>query len=153
MRPRYEKKMAEYCQVLRLTFYLPLRQETKIYQRRKVTVKKPVFPGYFFVSFDRQGRLSLLKTNNVVRILRPENERRLLHELAQIRKALRVDPALGICKALKRGRRVKIRGGPFMGVEGVVWSLKGNANVRLNVEMIGQAVALDVNREFVEVID
>ena len=144
--------MAEYAQLLGLSHYLPLRSETKIYQRRKVTVDKPVFPGYFFASFDREGRLGLLKTNNIVRILQPPHERQLLHELAQVRRALDVDPTLGACSALKRGTRVRILGGPFMGIEGVVSSLKANAKVRLNVEMIGQAVAVEVDREYLEIL-
>ena len=153
VRPRCEKKMAGYCRFHSLTFYLPLREETKIYQRRKVKVEKPLFPGYIFASFDREGRLNLLKTNNIVRILKPESERQLLHELAQVRKALSLDPTLGTCAALKKGRRVRITAGPFMGVEGVISSLKAKAKVRLNVEMIGRAVAVDIDRDFLEAID
>ena len=153
LRPRCEKKMGRHCEKLGLKFYLPLRQETKIYQRRKVTVGKPVFPGYFFVSYDRRGRLDLLKTNHIVKILQAPNERKLLHELAQIRKALCVDSTLKACTALKKGRRVRILTGPFMGLEGMVWSLKRNSKVRLNVEMIGQAVAVEIDREFLETVD
>lgn len=153
VRPRSEKKIAEYCDILHLSHYLPLREETKIYQRRKVTVSKPVFPGYFFVSFDHQGRVGLLKTNHIIRILQPTNERALLHELAQIRKALTVDPTLGSSNALVRGRHVRIVGGPFMGVEGVVWAMKGTTKVRLNVDMIGRAVVVETDKEFLEVID
>lgn len=145
--------MAEYSRIHNLEYYLPLREETKIYQRRRVKVTKPVFPGYLFVSFVRQEKLTLLKSNNIVRILVTEREEQLLHELAQIRKALSVDPTLGACVALKKGHRVRITNGPFMSVEGVVWSLKGATKVRLNVEMIGQAVALEVDREYLEVIE
>jgi transcription antitermination factor NusG len=153
LRPRCEKKVAEFCRIQDMSHYLPLRRETKIYQRRKVTVEKPLFPGYFFAAFDGDGRLNLLKTNNVVRILAPPSKRELLHELAQIRRALRVDPTLGTCAALKKGRRVRIVGGAFRGIEGVVYSLKGTAKVRLNVDMIGRAVAMEVDRECLEVID
>ena len=153
LRPRCEKKMAEFCRVQGFSHYLPLREETKIYQRRKVTVSKPLFPSYFFAAFDPEGRLDLLKTNNIVRILDPTTRRQLLHDLAQIRKALRVDPTLGTCDALTRGRRVRIVGGPFMGIEGVVSELKGKTKVRLNVDMIGRAVAVEVDREFVDVVE
>ena len=153
LRPRCEKKMAGYCEILGLNHYLPLRSETKVYQRRKVTVDKPVFPGYVFVAFDREGRLALLKTNLVVRVLETRKQRALLHQLAQIRKALAVDPTLGAGTALSRGRRVRITGGPFQGVEGMVATLKGTAKILLNVEMIGQGVALEVDRDFLEPID
>lgn len=153
LRARCEKKVAEYCRIHGLTHYLPLRQETKVYQRRRVTAEKPVFPGYFFVTFDREGRLKLLKSNVIVRVLEPVSERELLHELAQVRRALAVDPGLAACDALRAGRRVRITGGPFAGVEGMVEALRGQAPVRLNVDMIGRAVAVDVAREYLEVID
>ncbi|MFO7871914.1 MAG: transcription termination/antitermination NusG family protein [Kiritimatiellia bacterium] len=152
LKPRSEKKTAKYCGLLGMDCYLPLRRESRIYQRRKVVVDKPLFPGYLFVSLTRPGRLALLKTNNVLRELSAPDDSRLLYELDQIRKALSVDPALGACKALEKGKRVRVRGGPFMGVEGIV-SFKGKTRVRLNVEMIGQAVAVEVEEEWLEVID
>jgi len=153
VKPRTEKKMARHSERLGLSYYLPLKRETKIYQRRRVTVDKPVFPGYFFACYDRDGRLGLLKSNNIVRDLTPPNERQLLHELAQVRKALKVDPTLGAVAALKRGRRVRITGGPFMGVEGLVHGLKNTNTVRLNVDMIGQAIAVEVDKDYLEVIE
>ena len=152
LRPRCEKKMAEHCRVERLHYYLPLRQETKVYQRRRVTVEKPVFPGYFFAAFDADGRLSLLKTNHIVRILKPHSRRILLYQLAQIRRALRADPTLATEIAIAEGKRVRITGGAFMGIEGVVRTLKGRTKVCLNVEMIGQAVVVEVDREFLELL-
>lgn len=153
VRPRCEKKMAEFCRIQGYEHYLPLRSETKIYQRRKVTVAKPVFPGYLFVAFDPQGRLELLKTNNIVRILESPDEQNLIHELEQIQKALSVDATLGAVAALKKGRHVRITGGPFMGVEGLIQDVKGNTKVLLNVDMIGRAVAVEVDRDFLEVAD
>ncbi len=153
VRPRCEKKLAEVCRVMGLSHYLPLREETKVYQRRKVTVLKPVFPGYLFASFDRRGRLALLKTNNVVRILECADQRQLLHQLAQVRKALAVDITLNSCSALTRGKLVQIKSGPFMGLEGRVLSIRARTKVRLNVEMIGQAVMVEVDRALVEVLD
>ncbi len=153
VRPRCEKKMAEFCRVRSLDHYLPLRRETKIYQRRKVTVEKPVFPGYVFAAFDREGKLDLLKTNTVVRILDPPDESRLVRELDQIRKALAVDASLGATDAVTQGRRVRITSGPFLGVEGIVAEIKGTTKVVLNVEMIGRAVAVIADRDCLEPAD
>ncbi len=153
VKPRCEKKLAEHCVQHRVSYYLPLREEVKIYQRRKVAVQKPLFPGYLFTSLDDESRLLLQKTNNILRILEPGNTRELLHELAQVRRALEIDPKLEAFRGLKRGTNVRIRGGPFMGVEGTVASFKGTAKVCLNVQLIGQAVVVEVDREFLEVID
>jgi len=153
LHPRCEKKVAEYCRVNKLDYYLPLRKQTRIYQRRRVTFEKPVFPGYLFASFGEEGRLAVLKSNNIVRILEPHNEEGLLFELEQIKKALMVDPTLIPCESLKKGKRVRILSGPFMGIEGVVQDIKGMAKVRLNVEMIGQAVSVEVEKDFLELVE
>jgi transcription antitermination factor NusG len=153
VKPRCEKKVADHSRQLSLSHYLPLRTEAKVYQRRKVIVEKPLFPGYVFVSFDRDKRVELLKCNQVVRILEPMNRRQMLHQLAQVRRALRADPALITCMPIQKGRLVRIKGGPFLGVEGRITELKGTTKVILNVEMIGQAVAVTVERQFLEVMD
>ena len=145
--------MAEYCRIQAIECYLPLRTELKVYQRRKVQVEKPVFPGYFFMTCDEKGRVDLLKTNNIVRTLKPPNEETFLFELDQIRRALAADPTLGSCQAIERGRRVRITGGPFMGVEGMVENMRGRTKVCLNIEMIGRAVAVEVDRQFLELME
>jgi transcription antitermination factor NusG len=152
VKPRTEKKMAEHCAAHGLEHYLPLRRETKIYQRRKVTVDKPVFPGYVFVVFDAESRVTVLKANPFVRVLETADEARLVHELEQVRLALAVDPALGTDAALRHGTPVRITAGPFQGIEGIVESMQNPAKVRLNVEMIGRAVVVDVGREYVEAV-
>ncbi len=152
LRPRTEKKVAAFAEGLTVDFRLPLRQETRIYQYRKVMFEKPVFPGYFFVCADARERQELLKTNHVVRVIVPPDEAQLLHELDQIGMALAADPTLGACQALRRGVRVRIRSGPFMGIEGLVSGGKGTGKVRLNVDMIGQAVAIEVDRDLLETI-
>ena len=153
VRPKSEKKIGEFCKVLGITHYLPLRSETKIYQRRKVVVHKPVFPCYFFLKLNDTFRLDILKTNLVIRILKPSTDRQLLHELAQVRKALRADPGLVACKALKRGHRVRITGGPFLGIEGIVSRMKSTNKVVLNVEIIGRAVSVESDLEFLELAE
>lgn len=153
VRPRAEKKVADYCGICGIRSYLPLRRETKIYQRRKVIVHKPVFPSYAFAAFGREDRSIVLRSNNVVRLLEPEEELKLVHELEQVRLALNADPTLMSCIALSMGTRVRIKGGAFMGIEGIVARMRNPAKVRLNVEMIGQAVAIEIARELLEPID
>ena len=146
VKPRCEKKLA--AQVggyLGLESFLPLREETKIYQRRKVTVSKPVFPGYLFAAFTREQQVLVLKTNQVVRVLDVVNQEGFLAQLDQVRKALEVDPTLGACEAFQTGQRVRIRAGPFQGIEGVVQVVRGQTRVVLNIELIGQAVPVEVD--------
>lgn len=149
-KPRCEKKLGDYCAAHSIEFDLPLRSETKIYQRRKVTVHKPVFPGYIFLNYSPENKAEVLKSNMIVRILPVENQAQLVRELDQIRLALSVDPTLDACAAFQAGKRVLIRSGPFQGLEGVVQTVKGRTKVVLNVDMIGRALAVEVGIELLE---
>ena len=153
VRPRCEKKTAEYCAVHGLRHDLPLRAETKIYQRRKVTVQKPVFPGYIFVVFESAERATVLKSNMIVRILAVTDQRQLIRELDQVKQALAVDPTLDACAAFTQGRRVRIGGGPFQRLEGIVQIVRGQTRVVLNVDLIGRAVAVEADMALLEPVD
>ena len=150
LRPRLEKKTAEVCRMNRIPHYLPLRTRTRTYQRRKVTTEIPVFPGYLFVSLDAPHKLTLQKTNHVLRFLEPARPCRMLRQLVQVRRALKVDPSLRPAQLLRAGTRVRIVAGPFMGIEGVVSRLASTMNVILTVDLLGQGLVVQANREQVE---
>ncbi len=149
-RPRCEKKLAEYCRISRLEHYLPLRAEVKVVQRRKIEVRKPLFPGYVFIRFGPAQRVRVLKSRQVVRVLPVNDQAGFLNEISQIRKALAVAPGLGACPALARGTMARIVTGPFRGLEGMVDAIKGQARVILNVNMIGQGVPVEVTPDMLE---
>jgi transcriptional antiterminator RfaH len=153
VRPRCEKKMAEYCAFYDIEHYLPLRRETKIYQRRKVMVEKPVFPGYVFADVPENGRETVLKSNNIVRMIEVDDQLTFEREIGQIRMALDVDPTLGATEAFTQGKTVRIIEGSFRGLEGVVQAVKSEARVVLNVNLIGQAVAVDVDMDMLAPLD
>jgi transcription antitermination factor NusG len=153
VRPKCEKKMAAYCVYYAVACYLPLRRETKVYQRRKVTVDKPLFPGYVFAEVSKDQRLTVLKSSTLVRIIEVGDQGRFVREIDQVRQALAIDATLGATTALKHGKSVRITAGPFQGLEGVVVSVKGQARVVLNVDMIGQGVRVDVDADALELLD
>ena len=145
--------MAYVCETAGITHYLPLRRETKVYQRRRVTVHKPVFPGYIFFECLGKARTIILQSPYSVRLLVPEDEAAFLHQIEQVQRALEIDPELEADVFLKTGRHVRITGGPFMGIEGTVAHLRGRNAVKLNVEMVGQAVTVIVPREYLALVD
>jgi len=150
VKPRTEKKVAAVCERHTMPHYLPLRESVQIYQRRKVISRKPLFPGYLFAALQPDSRLHILRTNHVLQIIEPQDEGQLVYELDQIRKVLAVDPKLHSEAHLARGTRVRIKTGVFMGVEGYVEQLSKKTSVRLNVELVGQSVVVEVERDFLE---
>ncbi len=150
VRPRCEKKMADYCKLSGITHYLPLRTERKIYQRRRVEFAKPLFAGYVFAQFGPDLRATALKSGQIVRIIEVQDQARLLDELEQVRKAIEANPVLAACPAITQGTRVRITSGPFMGLEGIVATFKGQTRVMLNVNIIGQAIPVEAGMEMLE---
>jgi len=152
VKPRTEKKITEYCAIYSIPYYLPLREQSYRVQRRMVTSDIPVFPGYVFVKLDPMRRLEMLKTNLVSKILEPENTRKMLKDLVMVRRALQINPTLQTTAPLAEGRMVRIVSGAFMGIEGRVTRLTKQTKVILNIELIGQAIAVEVDRLDLEIM-
>lgn len=150
VRPRCEKKTVLYCAGARLACYLPLRVERKKYQRRLVEVWKPLFPGYVFAGFRPDEKALLLQGGQIARILEVKDQARFIGEIEQVRKALAAEPGLQACPAITGGMPVRIKRGPFQGLEGIVVKTKGHARVTINVDMIGQGVAIEVDEDALE---
>lgn len=150
--PKTEKKVATVCGRHSIPHYLPLREEVRVYQRRKVVMQKPLFPGYLFADLTLDSRVYVMRTNHVLHMIEPPDEQSLVHELDQVRLALSADPRLSSEPELRQGMRVRITSGIFMGLEGVVDTLQRPAKVRLNVELVGQSVSVDVDPDFIEVL-
>ena len=156
LRPRTEKKVAEICARNGLSYYLPLRRSLRVYPRRKVVFEKPLFPNYIFVAYDASHRQALFHGNYIVRALKPESQMRLLRQLVQVRRLLRLDPELDTIDPLTCGEHVRIRTGPLAGFEGIVARLSnkpGKRRVVLNIEIVGRAVAAETDVSFIERLD
>jgi transcription antitermination factor NusG len=58
---------------------------------------------------------------------------------------LTVGEVVEVMPYLDAGRRVKVTGGAMKGLEGIVSRLKGKTRVIINVDMIRQSVAVEVD--------
>jgi transcription antitermination factor NusG len=154
VKPRTEKKVAEYCRLYRIPYYLPLCERHRIVQRRKVLVHLPLFAGYVFAEFPVTQRLQLLQTNCLVSILEPPSGFGLARQLVAVRRMLSANPEISAEPPLAKGVRVRIIDGPLMGVEGLVEEITGKTvhKVVINIEMIGQAVSTTVAAADLEVV-
>lgn len=58
----HEKKVARQLDVRSLEHYLPLYTDRSRWTDRTVTLQRPLFPGYVFVRFPLEARLTVLST-------------------------------------------------------------------------------------------
>ena len=145
VKPRTEKKMAERLRRCRVWHYLPLFTKIRRVQRRKVRTELPLFPGYVFARLNPETRLDAIKSNMVVRIIPVPRQRELIHQLRQIAHAGRAGRGVRTVAVFKSGDRVRVTHGPFYGIEGYIRRDEGGTSVVLNVDILGQAVAVSIS--------
>lgn len=147
VKPRTEKKTVEWLRHYRIWHYLPVYRKTVKVQRRKVTRELPLFPGYVFVRMNADERLAMLRTNLLVRTIAVSEPRKMIHQLRQIAHAGKSGHEMRTMPKFVAGDLVKVKIGPMYGVEGYVLQDSGGSYIVLNVEILGQAVAVKIPPE------
>jgi transcription antitermination factor NusG len=111
----------------------------------------PAFPGYIFVRLDLRFRLPALMTPGVRRIIgyggqpAPVDDEEIDALRRVIRSGLRAEPS----PFLRNGDRVRLIGGPLAGLAGVLIRQKRGNRVLVQVTLISQALAVDVESSWV----
>ncbi len=151
-KPKREKKLAKYAAENGIHYYLPLTDSVRIYSDRKVTFTKPLFSGYIFVKCDFEKKKSIIRTGHIVTFLRVRNEEELIYELKQIHlgktKGAKMEPT----EFFEKGNKVLITAGPFEGLTGVVKDQKNVKEVILKINVLRQAVSVQVSSDQLEFI-
>ena len=144
-RPRCEKKASDYCERNEIPFYLPLRKKNHQYGTRERSFWSPLFSGYVFCIVTLAQKSEIRQNRYVANLLEVVDQKTLVEQLRQIDHALTVGDVVEVMSYLKTGRRVSVTNGPMKGLEGVVLRVKGKTRVVINVDMIRQSVAVEVD--------
>jgi len=151
-KPRCEKKLADYAKQHQITYYLPQYTSKRVYQRRKVDVNKVLFPSYLFAGVDFKGKQELQISGYTVNFLKVNAQKELIEELQAIyygrQKNVAMEPGLW----LEKGLEVEIVNGPLKGIRGVVEDQSKLTEVRLQVNILRQAVLVKVKTEDIKII-
>jgi transcription antitermination factor NusG len=151
-KPRCEKKLAEYALKHNISYYLPLTESSRIYQRRKVTFTKPIFPGYLFTIINFYTKRELLYSGYIVSYINVPSQKELVEELRNIWLTRNRRVEMREAMWLSEGLMVEIINGPLKGVSGIVESHKKLEEVHLQVNILHQAVSVKVDPRDVKII-
>ncbi|HYT19818.1 MAG TPA: UpxY family transcription antiterminator [Candidatus Polarisedimenticolia bacterium] len=143
----HEKRVAAELQARAVEQFLPLYSSVRRWKDRRVNLELPLFPGYVFVRLALRDRLRVLQIPSVVRLVGfnglptalPDTEMEVLR--SGLSERLRAEPH----PFLTVGRRVRIKSGPFAGLEGILKRKKSNLRVVISLEIIQRSVAVDVD--------
>jgi transcriptional antiterminator RfaH len=149
---RQEKAVARELYRSQVPFYLPLVPKTSVRRGRRSTAHMPLFPGYLFLFGDEQDRLRALKTNRLSRILPVTEPLRLLHDLRQIRQLIDAGAPLTVEERLEPGDAVRVKAGPFAGIEGVVVVRRGRSRLLVEVAFLQKGASVEIEDYMLEPI-
>ena len=151
VKPRTEKKVAQYLQVYGYFCHLPLYDKVYKLQRRTVKRQLPMFPGYVFTRLLPDERVTMLKTNLIVRTIEAPSPRQMIHQLRQVAHIARTGhPLTPKAEIFNIGEFVKVKYGPFRGTEGYIKREGAKATFVLNVDILGSSVEVSISPEDLE---
>lgn len=150
---RQEKALARDLRAQGIPFYLPQTYRTTVYRGRRRTSVVALFPGYLFLFGDNDDRYRSLKTNRVVQSLTVSNQDDVFRSLLAVDLIIRSGEPFTVESRLMAGDLVRVRSGPFEGVEGTVVSRFRRSRIIVAVRLIQQGVSLEVDDFQLERID
>ncbi len=134
-------------------YFLPMRCRVFFSGGRKRRGMAPLFTSYVFFCGDLEDRYTAMTTNRICQTLEVFDQARLIRELTAIESALAGDAELEPYPGPAIGRRCRIVGGPFDGLEGVVVERARRARLVLQVGLLGQGAAMEIEADLLEPID
>jgi transcription antitermination factor NusG len=146
-RSRHEQVVREQLERKGLEAFLPTITRWSHWKDRKKQVDWPLFPGYCFVRFNGAERLPVLKCTGVVNIVSFDGDIAPIpeHEIESIRQLVESELQFDPCPLIREGMMVEVTHGPLKGVVGRLVRKGSHARLILSVDLIGQAVSVEVD--------
>ena len=152
-RSRQEKAVARTLNAAGIQCYLPMLERVRFCGHRRRVVSEPLFSTYLFLSGSLEATYFALATRRVARVIPVPDQVRLVHELSQIQCVIARKGELDPYGYLVRGRPVRVTGGPFRGVEGLVEDRTKPSRLVLQVEVLGRAMGLEIDVSLLEAVE
>ncbi len=147
-RSRHEQVVREQLERKHVEAFLPTVPRWSRWKDRKKKIDWPLFPGYCFARFDVDDALPVLKCTGVVNIVSFEGKPASIPEieLDSIRLLVGSELQYDPCPLIHEGMMVEVMHGPLRSVVGrLMRKVAQHARVVLSVDLIGQAVSVEVD--------
>lgn len=146
-RSRHEQMVREQLDRKGYEAFLPTIPKWSRWKDRKKKIDWPLFPGYCFARFETGERLPILKCTGVVSIVSCDGEIASIPDLEidGIRRLVESDLQFDPCPLIREGAMVEVVHGPLKGVMGRLSRKGAHARLMLAVDLIGQAVSVEVD--------
>ena len=141
---RQEKALARDLCAFGIPYYLPLVPRDSFVRGRRLRSYLPLFAGYVFLYSSATERHRSLDTKRIAHIV-DINDQNLLHrELSQIQRLIEANVPLTVERRLEVGQRVRVRTGPFNGIEGTLLRAGNVPKLLVAIQYLGQGITLEI---------
>jgi len=148
-RSRFEKKLMSELADRSIEVFLPMREVLSRWKDRKKRVWFPLFPGYIFVHHadTPANRYRVLNIPGAVQFVGLHGHATPIpdEQIEGVRRFLESDLAFDPYPYIKVGRRVEVIAGPLKGIQGKLVQKKGRFRFVLQVDLIRQAIAVEID--------
>ncbi len=156
-RSRFEKKLLLELTNRAIEVFLPMREVLSRWKDRKKRIWMPLFPGYIFVYQINTpaNRYRVLNVPGAVRFVGKEGHAEPVpdEQIDAVRRFLEASIAIDPYPYLQIGRRVEVIAGPLCGICGILVQKKGKFRFVLQVDLIRQAVSVEIDASDVKPLD
>jgi len=150
----HEKRVAQHLTARGVEHYLPLYKERSRWTDRTVELERPLFAGYVFTRFASGQKLSVISIPGVLHLLGGGTECHTVSadELERIRLGLSGGYLLRPHAWLEVGRNVRVRGGVFDGVLGIVTEMRRECKVIIALSAVHRCFSLEIGMDQLELV-
>ena len=149
-KPRCEKKFAALMRAERFEHYLPLVESVRQYGTQTKRFTKPLFPGYVFAHVPAELKARIYQQDLLARAITIEDETGFLRQLEAVKAIVASGYELSVLPLLKKGRRVRVVGGPLHGLEGMIDDPTQPAGIVISVDVLQQGLLVRVPADRLE---
>ena len=152
VKSHFEKSVAAAAHQKGFEEFLPLYQSRHNWSDRSKSLEVPLFPGYVFCRLEADRRFPLLTIPGVVHLVSTGKTPVTVDDVEisaiqnAIRSRLRVEP----CPFVESGNQVRLGSGPLDGLDGFLIQVGKQHRFVVNLSALRRAVAVDIEREWVE---
>jgi transcription antitermination factor NusG len=150
---RNEKAFAWNLARMNIPYFLPMREKLAMRRGKKYRSLLPLFSGYVFFSGDEEIRYKSLATNRLAQVIEVVDQVKFLRDLCQIKRAMDRKATLDPHPYLKTGKLCRVVAGALVGIEGKILRKNKKTKLLLQVDMLGQAAAVEIDADLLEPIN
>jgi transcription antitermination factor NusG len=151
-RHQHEKTVAQMLSNKGFEILLPLYSSVNRWKDRTKLVNLPLFPCYVFLRGALERRVDIMKTPGVNALVSSAGRPASVpaEEMAAIQRIVASGSEVEPHPFMKCGDRVKVKGGPLTGLQGILVRKKDLYRLVLSVEMLGKSASVEVDAFLVE---